>query len=384
MPGSISPMSSANSNDLLMPMRPTGASSRCSRSTSEPSTTSPTCFLFSERKTEAAEAFHYLGNALQDAGRTSAAAQAYQQSIAIVPNAGVEVKLSFLTPVIPMSVEEIDRTRERLFAGISALTAKGIRLDDPLRYASSALFYTGYHGRNDRELRRQFADFYLTASPHLAWRAPHCENYVGGGERLRIGFISRNFHPEHPMTKLYGGIIEHLDRRRFDVTLFRFDPATTQPLPETRVTVLGNDLEAARGSIAQARLDVLFYTDIGMEPTTYFLAFSRLARCMRHVRPSGDDRHCQRRLLPFRAGNGNQRRAGSLHRDADPAVDGTDLLQAAVRLRHPADACGSGAARGSEALFLRTEPDQVPPRFDAVLARILQRDPKAAARADQQ
>ena len=36
-------------------------------------------------------------------------------------------------------------------------------------------------------------------------------------------------------------------------------------------------LETAREQIAECELDILFYTDIGMDPLTYFLAFSRLA-----------------------------------------------------------------------------------------------------------
>src|SRR5947207_9365789 len=54
-------------------------------------------------KEEAAEAFHYLGNALQDVGRTADAGSAYQQSLAISPCPGVEVKLAFITPAIPIS-----------------------------------------------------------------------------------------------------------------------------------------------------------------------------------------------------------------------------------------------------------------------------------------
>ena len=38
------------------------------------------------------------------------------------------------------------------------------------------------------------------------------------------------------------------------------------------------DLDAARRAIGELELDVLFYQDIGMEPVTYFLAYSRLAR----------------------------------------------------------------------------------------------------------
>jgi predicted O-linked N-acetylglucosamine transferase (SPINDLY family) len=232
--------------------------------------------LLRGRKEEAAEAFDQLGDVLQEAGRTEDAANAYRQALASWPSPGPEVKLALLIPVISMSVAEIDRTREHLAAGLAALTAKRISFPDPLRCASNAIFYTGYHGRNDRDLRKRIADFYLGGSPDLGWRAPHCAHYEGAGERIKIGFISKFFQPEHPMTKLYGGIVEQLDRRRFDVSLFRFDPATGGPA-DTQVIVLGDNLDAARQAIADARLDILFYTDIGMEPTTYFLAFARLA-----------------------------------------------------------------------------------------------------------
>src|SRR5207237_3541625 len=44
-----------------------------------------------------------------------------------------------------------------------------------------------------------------------------------------------------------------------------------------RALALPAELEAARRAIAALELDVLFYQDIGMEPFTYFLAYSRLA-----------------------------------------------------------------------------------------------------------
>jgi predicted O-linked N-acetylglucosamine transferase (SPINDLY family) len=194
------------------------------------------------------------------------------------PNLGIETVLALLTPALPASVAEIDDTRARLTAGIAALRQRGVALADPLPYASSAIFYTGYHGRDDLELRRALADFYAGATPALAWRAPHCEAYAGPGERIRIGFISKFFSSVHPMSKLYGGIADTLDRRQFDVTVFRFGPASPMGFgADASVVTLGDDLEAARTAIAAARLDVLFYTDIGMAPATYFLAFARLA-----------------------------------------------------------------------------------------------------------
>ena len=230
------------------------------------------------RNREASEAFVHLGNILQEIGRTADAANAYRQAQASWPGPVSEVKLAFLTPVIPASVAEIDATREQLRTGLTRLAAQRVALEDPLRGASNAIFYTGYHGRNDRELREAFADFYLGAHPHLAWRAPHCEGYAGAGDRIRIGFISKFLLPEHPMTKLFGGVAETLDRNRFEVSVFRFDPLEGNPsFGASRTIVLPDDLDRARRIIADARLDVLFYTDIGMDPTTYFLAFARLA-----------------------------------------------------------------------------------------------------------
>jgi len=230
------------------------------------------------RRDEAAAIFHQLGNCLQDAGRTADAERAYRQAQAIAPSPDVEVDLAFLTPALPSSVAEIDATRARLAANIGHLRKRGFAFDDPLRHASSAIFYTGYHGRDDRELRKGFADFYLRASPSLAYRAPHCATYAGAGAKIRIGFISKFFSPQHPMSKLYGGIVDALDRSRYDVTIFRFEPAGDMGFgAHATVATLADNLDAARKAIANARLDVLFYTDIGMDPTTYFLAFARLA-----------------------------------------------------------------------------------------------------------
>jgi protein O-GlcNAc transferase len=329
------------------------------------------------RREEAAEAFHYLGNALQDVARTADAAHAYQQSLAISPHPGVEVKLAFLMPAIPLSVEEIDRTRERLVGGIAALTAKGVRLADPLRYASSAIFYTGYHGRNDRELRKQFAAFYLSASPHLAWRAPHCAAYAGPGERIRIGFISRYFHTDHPMTKLFGGIIEHLDRRRFEVTVFRFDPPGTAQFGASTVTVLGEDLAAARQAIAQARLDVLFYTDIGMEPTTYFLAFSRLApvQCVTFGHPVTTGIASIDYFLSAR-----DLETDDAHEHYTETLIRLSTVPTFFKPPSPAAAPPTrtdlGLPADARLYFCAQSLIKIHPEFDVVLANILHRDPK--------
>jgi predicted O-linked N-acetylglucosamine transferase (SPINDLY family) len=98
---------------------------------------------------------------------------------------------------------------------------------------------------------------------------------------FRIGFISRFFY-DHTIGKLHAGLIQKLSREHFRVVVFRFssieDPwARRIDEAADEVVVLPTHLEAAREEIARQRLDLLYYTDIGMETVTYFLAFSRLA-----------------------------------------------------------------------------------------------------------
>src|SRR5947199_133897 len=52
---------------------------------------------------------------------------------------------------------------------------------------------------------------------------------------------------------------------------------TRIPRAADSVVTVPQDLAAAREAIARLELDVLFYQDVGLEPLSYFLAFSRLA-----------------------------------------------------------------------------------------------------------
>ena len=229
-------------------------------------------------RVQAAAAQYALGNALNDLGRHQDAAQAYDRSLALAHHPGVELKRLLNIPVIPASPAQIDEMRTRLFSDIASFGARGIHLPDPLPYASAAIFYTGYHGRNDRELRKVLADLYIKTCPDLEWRAPHCTRYAGPSGKIRVGFISRFLARGHPIGKHYAAIMDKIDRSRFEVVALRIDASNSaSPEADTRTVALRDDLAAARQAIAAERLDVLFYTDIGMEPTTYFLAFARLA-----------------------------------------------------------------------------------------------------------
>jgi predicted O-linked N-acetylglucosamine transferase (SPINDLY family) len=101
------------------------------------------------------------------------------------------------------------------------------------------------------------------------------------GRRIRLGLISRFFR-QHTIGRLNMGLVEQFDRDAFEVTVLSVgdrqdDVATYMRERADRFVTLPPRLDVARGLIADQKLDLLYYADIGMDPVTYSLAFSRLA-----------------------------------------------------------------------------------------------------------
>jgi len=196
--------------------------------------------------------------------------------------AGVRVRDALTLPIVLSDTAEIGHWRTRLTDSLDRLESDGIRLDDPFREVGQTAFHAAYHGLDDRPLQERIARFFRTACPALAFDAPHLDRDRRKGSRVRIGFISR-FLKDHTIGKLMAGLIAGLDRERFEVVLLPFaaqSDAVTASLARQadRHVPLPSDLFRARAAIADQALDILFYCDIGMDPLTYFLAYSRLAR----------------------------------------------------------------------------------------------------------
>ncbi len=233
---------------------------------------------------EYADAWNNFGNLLRDEGKWSEARDCFERALALEPNDGLKIKAALVTPVIAESVESIDWHRDRIQGNVTRLAADKLAVDDPVLRIGVTSLYLAYHGRDDRALQSGMAAIYARATPSLNYTAPHSTPAAGAPlveRRLRVGFISRHFH-DHSNARLNVGLIRSLSRQDFEVVLLRFpgqDDAYSAFVQQSadEVVTLSLHLEIARQQIAGQRLDVLFYTDIGMEPLTYFLAIARLA-----------------------------------------------------------------------------------------------------------
>lgn len=142
-------------------------------------------------------------------------------------------------------------------------------------------FFCAYHKRTPRHLMEPLSEMLTEIYPDLHYVSPHLKRWsFKPRERIRIGICSSFIlNEQHSVYRSFGEIALGLDPQRFEVHIINLSPQGNvegiwRGLPVTNVDA---DLDAGRQKIEALELDILFYTDIGMECFSYFLGFSRLA-----------------------------------------------------------------------------------------------------------
>jgi predicted O-linked N-acetylglucosamine transferase (SPINDLY family) len=178
-------------------------------------------------------------------------------------------------PPIYDSLNELQACRPRLEENLARLVAEGVTVD-PTERVVPTTFYSAYHGLNDRGIAEQFGRIYRPAVEMERSVSPEWTN-----RKLRIGVLSR-FFCRHTIGRLNIGTVQKLSRERFEVIVVSArqpdDPLAQSYQREADEYVVLHDQPArALAELRELELDVLFYTDVGMDPLTYSLAFARAA-----------------------------------------------------------------------------------------------------------
>jgi len=225
-----------------------------------------------------------LAKILEASGRLDEASKQLQTLAQLEPAnaAAYLVREALLVQKVVPSKDYISEARDRILEKLRHIQASGSQLSDPLLFPST-YFALSYHGLPNKDLVALIAKIYLDAAPSLGWQAPHVASWAGPSGRIRIGIASAFFR-SHSIGNTSRGLVEQLDRELFEVVLIRLEPsngdetATAIDASADQVVTLGvGGLDSTRQKIADLKLDVLFYQDIGMEPLSYMLAFARLA-----------------------------------------------------------------------------------------------------------
>ncbi len=226
-----------------------------------------------------------IGNIYYERGLTDVAGQYYQRAQAIQPSDALRVKQMLCIPAIYDSTEQLQAERARLAANLDQLMAANLQIKDPQSEVALTPFFLGYHGENELEMMTRIGDFFLQTSPSLGEVAPHCRTPQRTSNRIEIGFLSSSFSwqgiGQNIINRVMSGVIANWPRDQFRVTVLHQGNACSEIVQTLRdgdrLMKVSNSLDTTRQQIGEAKLDILFFCDIGMEPWSYFLSFARLA-----------------------------------------------------------------------------------------------------------
>jgi predicted O-linked N-acetylglucosamine transferase (SPINDLY family) len=221
-----------------------------------------------------------MANVYNDLGLIEKARTWMDKKSSIQPEFADAVKKAMMLPLIYESTAAIDICRKTFEADLDRLRKNSSIIKDPYRKVGVTNFILALHGKNEKPIREKIARFYLDVCPDLQWTSPLL-NTRQSGRKIKIGMVSKYFY-NNTIGSLYHGLIEKLSKEKFSLILFRF-PGQEDRLSRSMHAVadtvvrLPQDIRKARERIAEERLDVLFYPELGMDALTYFVAFSRLA-----------------------------------------------------------------------------------------------------------
>lgn len=215
---------------------------------------------------------------LQRLGQDAEALNCLAQARHLDADGAVALMDALYLPVVYASDADLAQWRARVADKLSALEGQTDLRFARLHEIDWYPFYLAYQGQNDREILMRLAALVTPSLPPLP--APPVKT-ASPETPLRIGWVSRFFHP-HSVSRCFLPLLQSFSSKTTHI-LFRA-PGSQPGLLEgafsqrvAGVVALQPNLEQASQQIAQQGLDILLYTDLGLDPFTWLLASRRLA-----------------------------------------------------------------------------------------------------------
>ena len=196
-----------------------------------------------------------------------------------------EIRSKLYFPNFANSKEEIKLNRDILNKNLdNILSKKNIELDVSKFNILPPIFQLSYDEHDNLKINKKITTLYRKIYPKLNQDINIIKNDT---DKIRIGFISQ-FFSDHTIFKLFRGIIENLDKKKFDIIVFHSFKTrkgnSYKKMMELEVNenikniFLSENFEEKVYSIKNNKLDILFYPDIHMSNDLYFLSYLRLAK----------------------------------------------------------------------------------------------------------
>jgi len=217
-----------------------------------------------------------LGNLLKSQDNLSEAARLYRRVLPNQPDRHVwELWTASLCPAVFADVSEIDVYRQQLAEDIVRIKQMGCRVS-PAEVSTAgcpAPYNLQFHSRSNRSIKEAYAGLF---GDSLSQPKP----LVNTG-KPKIGFVVTDGH-EGVFLRFLRGVIERMDRRRFDITVACSRNGTQRIRQRMNcdavdVVVISHQFDRAVETLRSQKLDVLYHWEVGSDVINYFLPFAGLA-----------------------------------------------------------------------------------------------------------
>ena len=229
-----------------------------------------------------AKAYNNLGNLLKDITKTNEACEFLDKLMIIKPShIGYKINRKLLIPPICESIQEIDHYRNEYEEGLKFLEKYKYFNENPSQSIGTHFFYLAYHNKDNLKIMKNTSNLFKKIIPNINYISKNIK-IQKKNKKIKIGFISE-FLTNHTIGRIFEGLIKNLNRKKFEILVFHTAQTKKGLLKDeidssvNKVVDLPNKIIDQHQLIEKENLDILFYTDIGMSPTTYFLAYSRLS-----------------------------------------------------------------------------------------------------------
>lgn len=227
----------------------------------------------------------FMGIVQDGRGYEAEAEAAFKRALALNPSTSLRIRYALSTPPVMKSTYETLTVREKLDTALDYfLNNLEGTIQNPYEEQLGVNFYLAYHACNDRPLQSKIAMLYEKFAPSLAFVSPHIAFESKSKPKIRIGFFSK-FIWKHSVALSFSKVIETISKQvEFEILLISSSSHDADDVKKMYANLDGafvsvpQDLSRARQFISSFELDVLIYMDIGMDPFSYLLAFSRLAK----------------------------------------------------------------------------------------------------------
>ncbi len=277
-------------------------------------------------KPDCAEWYVTLGDLWREQNRLDEAIAIWQTALKCKPDLlEAKLKIAVALPIFYETTEEILVWRERFRLGLAQF-CQDLVLDSPpkIKAALKAIqnstnFYLAYQAQDDLQLQIQYGNLLhrIMAAAYPQFAQPEDFLFVNSGQnsiqkpdqnsdpkvsaetKIRLGFVSSYFR-NHTVGKLFLGWLQNCgktnqinqtpdksadnsaqNQAQFEIYCYY---TGKMPTPATEAFAAASDfiyhlpqVEAAIRQIAQDKLDILVFTDLGMNPETMQIAALRLA-----------------------------------------------------------------------------------------------------------